>query len=161
MITKIKNKQLEIISDFDINNNRLINVDSPIDSNDAVNLKFINETSVNYALGTGLYTGGLIQIIDDNTFNILAGIGNFVNPITKSIIQLIWTDKLNISIISFGLTELFIYIAIDNNSNIIQQLSKFTVEQRNSYVVLGQLLIKPSNRKLYSDSLFKPIFSYY
>ena len=45
MTHKIKNKQLIISSAFDINNQRMTNVDTPIDGFDAVNKDFIDYTA--------------------------------------------------------------------------------------------------------------------
>ena len=50
MALKIKNKQLAIVSDFDINNNRLMNVDTPIDSLDAVNKDYLDTQITNSSL---------------------------------------------------------------------------------------------------------------
>ncbi|MFW6226344.1 MAG: hypothetical protein ACOC3V_05255 [bacterium] len=42
MASPVKNKQIIVTSDFDINNNKLINVSDPTNDNDAVNLQFYN-----------------------------------------------------------------------------------------------------------------------
>ena len=42
MASPVKNKQIIVASDFDINNNKLINVSNPDDNNDAVNLQYFN-----------------------------------------------------------------------------------------------------------------------
>jgi len=157
-LTKIKNKQLLINSDFDINNQRLINVDTPFDDKDAVNKIFVDTLSINSALGTGLYSGGTIRIINNDHFSIDSGIGNFVNPISKEIIKLSWGNITNILVMTFGLTDITISIGIDINGDVIQQILPFTSEQRNNYIVLGELFIHPINRTL-SNISFQPVLS--
>lgn len=154
----IKNKQLEIISDFDINNYRLLNVDTPINSLDAVNKDFVDINAINYALGTGLYSGGTISISSSSTFNVYAGIGYFVDSISKEITRVTWNDQLNISIISFGSTDITVSIAIDSDGNIFQQIPKFTCAQRNDYILLGEIFIHPTQRIL-ADVIFYPVLS--
>lgn len=162
MLTKIKNKQLEIISNFDINNNRLINVGTPVSGTDAVNKDYLNYTSLNAALGTGLYTGGVLNTVDNTHFSITAGDGYIVNNVTKEITYVSWDDFPNVEIMSFGPTDITITIGIGINGNgvafVYQQIPKFTSLQRHQYISLGEIFIHPTKRNVY-NKIYTPIYS--
>lgn len=82
MSLKIKNKQIQIVTDFDINNNRLINVESPQNDLDAANKQYVDSkiggfdyASTNIGMiansGTsGIYLATDTAILEENTTNI-------------------------------------------------------------------------------------------
>lgn len=86
----IKNKQILVTSPFDLNNHRLTNLSNPLLSTDAVNLSYVDSTSINYAQQTGLYSGGTLQFVDSTHFRILQGTGFFVDSVSKFIVKLEW-----------------------------------------------------------------------
>ena len=162
MSNKIKNKQLEIISDFDINNKRLINVTAPIEVYDGANKEYVDYVSLNAALGTGLYSGGDVVIVDNTHFSVSSGVGFFVDNITKNIIKVSWNSFPNIEIAAFGATDITMSIGVAlnqvNEPYIFQQISKFTSSQRHEIIVLGEIFIHPVTRNLFRQ-IFTPIYS--
>lgn len=158
MSNKIKNEQLRIISNFDINNNRLLNVTDPLDDLDGANKGYVDHNAVNYALGTGLYSGGTVTVVDDTTFSISAGIGFFVDQVTKEITQVTWDEFTGVTIMAFGPTDITVSLGIDINGDVYQQIPKFTTTQRSEYIVFGELMIHPLDRVLCRVAYF-PILS--
>lgn len=158
MSNKIKNKQLVVTSDFDFLNNKLINLASPSASTDGVNKEYVDTTSINSAMQTGLYSGGTITLSGTSHFNISSGIGYFVDVLTKSITKLEWDNKTYIPIMSYGPTDITISIGIDSNGNVFQQVPLFSETQRQTYIILGQIFIHPTLRILV-DVAYIPIYS--
>lgn len=162
MSNKIKNKQLEIISDFDINNNRLLNVETPSINTDGVNKGYVDLKSINAALGTGLYAGGDFYILDDTHFFVSGGTGFIVDPVTKYIQEINWDNFTNEASMPFGPTDITISIGIRldgvGNPYVYQQIPKFSAQDRNTTIVLGEIFIHPTTRVLY-DNLYMPIWS--
>lgn len=160
--SKIKNKQLVISTDFDINDKRLINVDTPIDDKDSTNKKYvddlIDEKSINNALGTGLYSGGLTTLVNNVEFTVQAGTGYIVDSITKVIIKIEWLEQ-TVTRIPTNTNDVSISIGIDDNGDVYQQIPKFTSTQRRNIIVLGEIILDTVTHLL-KDVLWYPIFSW-
>ena len=159
MSNKIKNKQLVVTSDFDFLNNKLINLAAPSGATDAVNRNYVDTTSLNNSLQTGLYSGGTITLSGTSHFNVSAGWGYFVDDVTKISTKVSWGDKIYTPAIAFGDSDITITVGIDSSGNIFQQIPKFNETQRKQYIVLGEIFIHPTLRVLI-DIAYIPIFSW-
>jgi len=160
--SKIKNKQLVISTEFDINNQRLKNVDTPIVDKDATNKKYVDDltkaTSVNYALGTGLYSGGETSLVNTTSFTVQSGIGYIVDPDDKSIVELQWALQ-TVTMIAVGVDDVTISFGIDSNGDVHQQIPKFTDLQRRSIISLGEISLDIVS-SLLEAVIWYPVFSW-
>jgi hypothetical protein len=159
MSQKIKNKQFEVISDFDFNINRLINLANPIDSTDAVTKEYVDDNAINYSIGTGLFSGCNVTIDDDTHFSVSSGICYFVDPVTKQSGRLIFTGETYIPLITIGPTDITISIGILPNGTVFQQIPVFSSYQRRIIICLGELMVDPFTQLL-SRVRFRPVFSW-
>jgi hypothetical protein len=158
-MSNIKNKQISVTTPFDFNNQRLYNLATPTGSTDATNKNYVDTNAVNYSLGTGLYSGGLMTIDDSTHFSIASGVGYIVNPVTKFATKIIITAKSNILLMTMGSTDITVSVGIDADNNVIQQIAIFSSTQRREYIVLGELYRDPLSLNL-NAVWFKPVFSW-
>jgi hypothetical protein len=159
MTQKIKNKQINIATPFDFNNQRLYNLASPTGSTDATNKEYVDSNAINYSLGTGLYSGGIVTIDDNTHFSITSGVGYIVDSITKYAIIVKFTAKSGVTLMDIGETDITVSIAIDINGDVFQQVPVFTPIQRRNYIVLGELFVNPLTQNL-SAVWYRPVFSW-
>jgi uncharacterized protein YbaP (TraB family) len=111
---------------------------------------FTNTTRLRWLEGnlyTGLLNGGVISATSGTTtFNISAGSGVIVNlhssltdnP-TPTIKYVNWSTKNNIPVTNI-LNNIQSYIAIDENGDVIQQITPYVASQFNDYITLGTVI---------------------
>lgn len=159
MIQKIKNQQIRITTPFDINDQRLINVATPSGSTDGVNKNYVDTTSTNSAVGTGIYSGCMMSIVDGTHFAITSGIGYFIDPETKIAAQIVIPAYSSVTLMTFGSNIITISVGILPNGSVFQQTPIFSAYQRRIIICLGELVVEPSSQKLYSVSM-ETVFSW-
>lgn len=159
MGTKIQNKQLQITSNFDFENHRLLNLAYPSGSTDATNKDYVDINAINYSVGTGIFNGFTITISGGTHFSISSGIGYIVDPVTKQSIEIVFTGATYVPLMSLSPNDITISIGVLQDKSVFQQIPFFTSAQRRSMLCLGELLVDPFTQLL-DIVRFRPIFSW-
>lgn len=160
MNQKVKNKQIAVTTDFDFQYNRLINLSTPSGLTDAVNKSYVDVNAINYAIGTGLYSGGMITIDDNTHFSITSGVSYLVDPVSKITTELTFPEHTGVTLMDIsGTTVITISVGIDSSGEVYQQIPLFSAYQRRSMICLGELFVDP-NTKLLDRVRFRPVFSW-
>jgi hypothetical protein len=122
-------------------------------------ISFLNQVSPNFCVQTGLFSGGMIDIVDASHFSVLTGVGYIVNPVTLVASKITWDSSLYINAQAMGPSDISYTIYIDSNGIIKTMVPRLTSSQRRDNILLGEIFVDAST-KVNKSVAFRPIFSW-
>lgn len=139
----VESKINETTTDLNVNNLKITNLIDPLNPQDGATKNYVDNAisgniNVNKQMATGVYSGGHItkNISDTTKFDITAGDGVIVNPLTGDIYNVSWNSQSGISILNSNPVT---FVQIDNTGTIIKTNIEPLPEDNRDKLFLGKI----------------------